>query len=151
MPGTGLEFVRQLRQRLVHLRHVKLLDLLLNRFPKQRNIQVAVAGEGGVFRQQIQFLERMGLLAEDRPDHAVVLAGIMMDDHLVIVEALLASNGTDPHAADVRHAAVLDDVVNDFKNAGHAFAAHVRRGGHLGEKVAVGGDGRGQFAQDLLR
>jgi hypothetical protein len=70
--------IRQLRQRLVNLRQVELLELLLNGLPKERNIQIPVGGEGGVFRQQVQFLEGMGRLAKGRPERTVSLSGIMV-------------------------------------------------------------------------
>ena len=148
--GPILELLRHGGQGLVHFRDFELFEFGFDGFPGQRNIHVGVGRERRVFGEEIQFLEGMGRVAEGGPDHAVALALIMVDDELVVVEAGARAMEHGADAADLLDAAVLDQAVHDFKDAGESLVANVRREGGLAEHIADGGDALGQAAQGLL-
>ena len=92
----------------------------------------------------------MRLLAEGRPHRAVGLALVMVDDQFAVIEARLARNRAGPDPADVLHAAVLDQAAHHFEDPVDHRLGVRRRGGHLAEDIAEGGDVLGQAAQGLL-
>ena len=82
----------------------------------------------------------MWLLAGEPPEEAVAFAGIMMQQRLVAIHALLNFHRTHAHAADILDAAVLDEADGDVERLVDVGGVLRIEAGHGGEQLPPGAD-----------